>query len=337
MKSWRSTAAVSVGIHLLVFGLMFRLSPLSPAPKHKVREISLRLRASPPEPQVTPPPEPPQPPPPKPPPQPPKKAKRRPKPNRPKPPKPTKVETPAPPPEPKVAPPILRPKPPKPERDLQSLDLSPRLSVPKFENQGPGVQVPKPRADPRLRRKKGGRLEFNDTSFKAEIDVDGSVTFDGRGYRENVLDGKPRQGYPIDINDWLISAVTGKDPYSYEKRKFLDRTREMRLAMARKVCGERLSRALIELPERLNGVWNHKSLPVEIRKERLFKMWDECAEEGSPQILRYSQLVRMTIIAFIGKHLPAGSAYAYTPGELQQFNRKRYSKVRFEPYRASTN
>ncbi len=237
---------------------------------------------------------------------------------------------------PKVAPPILRPKTP-PKRDLQSLDLSPRLKVPKFENQGPGVRVPKPRIDPRLRRKKGGRLEFNDTSFKAEIDVDGSVTFDGRGYRENVFDGKPRQGYPIDINDWLISAVTGKDPYSYEKRKFLDRTREMRLAMARKACGERLSRALIELPERLIGVWNHKSLPVEIRRERLFKMWDECAEEGSPQILRYSQLVRMTIIAFIGKHLPAGSAYAFTDGELQRFNQKRYSKVRFEPYRASTN
>ena len=224
-------------------------------------------------------------------------------------------------------------------RDLSSLDLNAKVAVPRFEDQGPGVVLELEEKDPKRKPTKDGGWKYDDTAFGAHVRADGSVTFDDRGNSEVDLmpdgvkggfDGQPSAEWTIDVNDWIMSAL-GDDPYSYEKRKFLEATREERLAMARAACGERLSSSLVDLPKRLSGVWNSNKTPEE-KREVLFDLWDDCAEEGSPEVMRYGELARLTILDFIQKHLPEGSADAYTELEIDRLNQRRVSTRPFAPY-----
>ncbi len=228
-------------------------------------------------------------------------------------------------------------------RDLGSLDLSPHVSVPAYEDQGPGVVIPAPPKDPKKHATKDGGYNYDDTAFGAHVARDGTVTFDGRGNSE--VNGIPRIGlapgrenespsiagtWAIDLNDWILSAA-GDDPYSYEKRKFLEATREERLVMARAACGERLSSSLVELPQRLDKIWKSRRSVAE-KRAILFDLWDDCAEDGPKEVLRYGELARLTILDFIQKHLPEGSEEAYTELEIDRMNRRRASSRRFAPY-----
>jgi hypothetical protein len=216
-------------------------------------------------------------------------------------------------------------------RDLSSLDLGVHVEVPRFEDQGPGVVLPPPPKDPRRRSTHGGGWRYDDPTFAAEVAPDGTVTFDGRGHESvDLIPDEEVGGWSIDVNDWILSAA-GDDPYSYEKRKFLEATREERLAMARAACGVRLSSSLLELPKRLAAVWQ-STQPVEDKRRVLFDLWDECAEDGAPEVLRYGELARYTILDFIQKHLPRDSEDAYTELELDRLNERRASKRRFDPY-----
>jgi hypothetical protein len=228
-------------------------------------------------------------------------------------------------------------------RDLSTLDLSAKIAVPKFEDQGPGVVLELEQKDPKRRGTSDGGWTYEDSAFGAHVAADGSVTFDGRG--NSAVDGIPELGmspgsdneapsavgkWTIDLNDWILSAG-GDDPYSYEKRRFLEATREERLAMARAACGERLSAALVDLPQRLTKIWRSRRSPEE-KREVLFDLWDDCAEEGAPEVMRYGELARLTILDFIQKHLPEGSAEAYTELEIDRFNERRLSSRPFSPY-----
>ena len=221
-------------------------------------------------------------------------------------------------------------------RDLSSLDLKPRLSVPRFEDQSGGIVIPerpKPQKDPRRRPTKDGGWRYDDSTFAAKVGPDGTVTFDERGHESvDLLPDSDVGGWRIDVNDWILSAA-GDDPYSYEKRRFIEATREERLAMARAACGARLSASLVELPERLDKVWR-SARPIEEKRQILFDLWDDCAEEGTPEVMRYGELARLTILDFIQKHLPEGSETAYTQLELEKLNERRASSKRFDPYGA---
>src|SRR5688572_4441950 len=150
-------------------------------------------------------------------------------------------------------------------RDLSSLDLGAKISVPRFEeqgNDGTTIVLEEPR-DPKRRPTKDGGWRYDDSAFGAHVRADGTVTFDGRGNSAVDLlpdgagqgpDGEATASWTIDVNDWILSAA-GDDPYSYEKRRFLEATREERLAMARAACGERLSASLVDLPKRLSAIW----------------------------------------------------------------------------------
>lgn len=212
-------------------------------------------------------------------------------------------------------------------RDLSELDLSPKLSVPPFEAQGPGVELPPPPKDPRKKSTAGGGYRFEDPTFTAKVAPDGTVEFEDRGYDGE--DGNPLS-FTFDVNDWMASAA-GDDPYSHEKRRFLEATREERLEMARIACGERLSRSLVNLPSRLEQIWA-SAQPPEDKRRVLFDLWDECAESGSPELKRYGQLARATILHFIRKRLPKGSEHSYSALELKRLNDERISRLRFEPY-----
>lgn len=141
----------------------------------------------------------------------------------------------------------------------------------------------------------------------------------------------PGIGGSFDVTDWLMRR-TKQDPYSYLKARFLDRTRAERMRMATVEKGENLRHALFRLRRNLRAVWTSATWPAARRRQLLFELWDECAETGSAEVLAVATRARATIIAFVRRNLPAGSAHAYTGSELKRLNRSRKSSEMFLPY-----
>ncbi len=173
-------------------------------------------------------------------------------------------------------------------------------------------------------------------TFSAKVARDGSVKFtdapnvgiDGvAGYEGNAR----IQGH-FDFTD-AVMRLHGEDPYSYEKAKFLDRTREERYGMALNDRHERLDEALLRTPKILAKIWAYQAWTPAERRQMIFKLWDECAEEGATEVVTTAAQVRATIVAFVRKHLAWGTVVAYTPAELEALNQHRQSKARFDPYR----
>jgi hypothetical protein len=135
----------------------------------------------------------------------------------------------------------------------------------------------------------------------------------------------------FDVTDWLMRA-SGMDPYSARKARFLDQTREARAAMRAQARSEDLREAIAALPDLLDQIWRDPGRTVAERRELLFRLWDECTESGSEELVNASRMARATILAFIRRVLPEGSADAYTPAELESLNATRKSTEQFTPY-----
>jgi len=127
------------------------------------------------------------------------------------------------------------------------------------------------------------------------------------------------------------------------KRKFLDDTAELRAKMSAENRRTNEKRALAGLGGDLKTIWADGTTPLSLRKERLFVRWDECEEQlvdsgkDDPEAkarARAGAAGRRQIEAFIRKHVPAGSADAFTAAELREMNARRRSRAKFDPYRA---
>ena len=134
-----------------------------------------------------------------------------------------------------------------------------------------------------------------------------------------------------DLNDTILRSL-GQDPYRYEKQKQLDQTRDARVRMAQEACKKRLAQAIAQTPKRLRAIWQDPRLSPAQKRTSIFQMWDECAEEGDPQMLRASRMIRQAILGFIRKHLPQRSKFAYSDEELRRLNARRRSRAEFAPY-----
>ncbi|MCG8423466.1 MAG: hypothetical protein MJE77_36665 [Proteobacteria bacterium] len=216
--------------------------------------------------------------------------------------------------------------------------------------------------DSELRPGGGGTYRAETTVFTAKIDRDGKV---------DIEDKKPNLGVRFDLlgrreldratEDWhevpydqkrgkdvspivtvvvegfdltdAIARAAGQDPYYHRKKQFLDRTREERSVLASTERTRSIDRSRDFLSSYLIEIWSHKEWSMATRRRILFELWDECAETGSDQMVAAGQQARKTIVAFIRLKLPSGTAHAYTDKELGEFNRKRQSKRRFDPYR----
>jgi hypothetical protein len=143
--------------------------------------------------------------------------------------------------------------------------------------------------------------------------------------------GQPTVEIPLDLTDTLM-RIGGDDPYGYEKRKFLAATQELRGQMAEAACKENLDASLLDIKPRMSAIWENRQLSHGEKKRRLFALWDECAEEGSDDILRMSELIRASILGFIADHMPPESHLAYTQTDLANLNAKRRSRAEFLPY-----
>jgi len=173
--------------------------------------------------------------------------------------------------------------------------------------------------------------------FTAKVKPDGSLHFDDRhvGFAWLGADSQGGIGFAIqfDVTDMVMRAY-GQDPYLPQKLRIMDETREERWAMRRDHDQVVMRRALDDLPRYLDAVWNQRRWSPEARRQLLFALWDEAAEDGNQFLRESGAEARRLIEEFIAHRLPPGSRYAFRAGELARLNRGRQSRQRFSPYLA---
>ncbi|MEQ8978342.1 MAG: hypothetical protein RL846_10455, partial [Deltaproteobacteria bacterium] len=205
-------------------------------------------------------------------------------------------------------------------------ELAPGLAPPRVED-APILPPAPPPAAPytELRPQAGGGYVSKHRSFTARIEHDGTIEF------EDHIAGYTGLGFWFDVTD-TVMAIGGDDAYAAAKRRVLEDTRDLRVAMAAEACEQRLDETLYALKSDLEGIWIDPKLTTEAKRRMIFQLWDDCAEDGDPSIVDHGKMARITIIEFVKKALPAGSPFAYTRDELVALNERRASKARFEPY-----
>jgi hypothetical protein len=183
----------------------------------------------------------------------------------------------------------------------------------------------------------GGTYRAERRTFKADVAEDGSVRLRDKPNWQGGFFADPKEGVgyraTFDVTDWLM-RMHGEDPYLYNKMKWLEDTREERQQMALAYRARSLRESVYKLPDLLSRVWYDEALsPVE-RRRAIFLLWDECAEKGDPEVLAASREVRATIVGFVRRVAPRGSAGAYGAEELEKLNAERESEALFDPYEA---
>jgi hypothetical protein len=146
---------------------------------------------------------------------------------------------------------------------------------------------------------------------------------------------------PILLSAGGSFGVSG--PNEAAKRKFMRRTDRMRDAMSVRARERRLDAATVRVSADVVAIWRDASVPLSIRKQRIFALWDEAeAPVGDTGPLANKRaetetLVRGRIEAAVRLLAPAGSESAFTEVELRELNATRSGRARFEPYRASAS
>ncbi len=80
----------------------------------------------------------------------------------------------------------------------------------------------------------------------------------------------------------------------------------------------------------LDQIWR-SDRPPEERRALLLSFWNDAADADDPELGWAGERARLIVEAYVRKQLPAGSAQAFTDGELERFNRGRQGR-RFAPY-----
>ena len=177
---------------------------------------------------------------------------------------------------------------------------------------------------PRLVRRPDGSQVYTGHAFTATIRADGSVDFADRGAvdAEGMIRGEPMR---FDMTDMAMRSA-GQDPYSAEREWFMEETEDVRVALEVAEAERLQADALHRVPGRLALMWS-RSTPASIRRRAIFRMWDECDEQGD------GATVRAHVIAFVREAIPELSEEAFTVEELRRWNAERESEAPFEPYR----
>lgn len=167
----------------------------------------------------------------------------------------------------------------------------------------------------------GHELKQDGRGYKADhATFTGTVEPDGTAH----IDQKRRYD-PTEI----IMNRKGIDPYSSNKQRMLDDTREERYEIGKKYKQQQLAQSGLIAQKNLNYLWA-KTTELGARKQALFEMWDECAETGSDELVAGGTAARKMVVGFIRSHLTGDTAY--TRSELAAFNAKKKSRAPFDPY-----
>ncbi len=212
----------------------------------------------------------------------------------------------------------------------QELDLQAHASTPEppkpqllFPSALAGTSLP---SGPRLLPRSDGGYEIKEGQFSARIAPDGELTF----IDKSAMEKWGGLSYQIDVTDQVMRAL-GDDPYGYQKNKIRLQTRALRAKMAKAACSARFKDSLAGLRGQLGQIWADTSKSHESRRTLLFQLWDECVEQGDPELLQYARMARETIYAFVQRELPQGSEFGFREEELKRLNQGRHSKSYFEP------
>ena len=174
-----------------------------------------------------------------------------------------------------------------------------------------------------LKKQKDGSYESEKTTYVAKVSQDGNVKIvDKPNIQPEGL------GARFDVTDALMRAV-GQDPYAADKLRFLDRTRDQRVAIGNEHRKATYQRSRQYATAAVLRAWNFAP-DLATKKRVLFELWDECAETGRTDLVDGAADARAAIENFIQWKLVGPDAY--TADELRTFNAKRTSQAVFAPY-----
>lgn len=247
----------------------------------------------------------------------------------------------------------------------------PKLARPADLGRGRVGLLPHPRdtaASLGLVRRGDGHFDYVDPGhrFRARIMTDGTVQFADRWRKPSSKDrqngrpgGRPPEAVLAAINpfvgvklggplEWFMRA-SKQDPAGHAKAEFLAATREFRTRLAVGELRMRVHERLRALPSELLAIWTDENKPLGERKRLLFQHWDDCADvvpkrrpltdAAADEIASLRALAaadaRETIEAFVRRHAPRGTERAYAARELDSFNARRRTAMRFDPYAES--
>ncbi len=180
-----------------------------------------------------------------------------------------------------------------------------------------------------LVRQDDGSLLYRDPLFVAHVGRDGAVSFVGRAPIAVFDDGAILR---FDVT-MAMMAANGEDVARHDKKRFLQATESLRAELCRSHQRETLDRAIAELRVRLREVWHDPRVPAEVRRRRLFELWDDCIEaHDDPELARRGAAIRAMVITFVRETLPRGSPDAYGEAELALLDARRSSRAHFRPY-----
>lgn len=164
---------------------------------------------------------------------------------------------------------------------------------------------------------------------EARVQPDGSIRF-----RDPPPVSAHAGGLAFDLNDFVFRAA-GVDPYSTQKARLADETREDRICLANEDRLQRKKLALHELRRRLDDVVQPEggsALSWHERRTLVFELWDDCTEGGTDAERALAASYRATIVAYVRRVFPPGSPQAFTPQELIALNQRRSAREPFDPY-----
>jgi hypothetical protein len=211
----------------------------------------------------------------------------------------------------------------------------------------PSFLLPSPAAAPgpsatapggfQLTRRAGGGYQYDGERFRATIHADGRVSFADRRAQSSLHVLPPIPANPVISQQQLaylrwrhrqaIEGAGAKSPVlrlleppppAKLKSVFhsLPNAETCLLPDGTNVCltceGGVAGGAIYALPEMLAVIWDDEARPVLERRRVLFELWLESSDPAA----------RATILAFIRRHLAAGSPGAFPPGELDHLRRR---------------
>jgi hypothetical protein len=182
----------------------------------------------------------------------------------------------------------------------------------------------------RLVRKRDGSFAYAGRGFNARIDARGGLIMTDKFSRASfVLDAKP-----IDAINWAtyffrislglmarLDKAFGNDPFRSERRDFLDRTRELRMALLERNAHVALDRAL-------HKIWSAAASSPQQKKQATFELWTQCSDDT------YGDAFRARIEQYVRERCAPGSACEYAPEELVLLNAPGAGRRPFAPYAA---
>lgn len=174
------------------------------------------------------------------------------------------------------------------------------------------------REPPHLALGADGSYTFQNRVFRARITPSGEVHFNDSG---NIQ----ANSVPVSGTFDLTDALAGGDPYSAEKRWFLDQTEELRRQLADKARaaeGMHAQRALVGAFERILA----GDTSAQRKRDAVFELWMEC-DGGTGG-------VRSVLENLIRARMPRGSELGFGEAELVERNHGLPGGVRFNPYRS---